>query len=245
MFFREISTPTLKNLFIREIQAMILSGELKIGDKLPPERAIADQMKISTAVVNSGIKELERLGFLRISARQGTFVEDYKKHGSIETLNAILEYNGHVFQPETLSALFDFRRQFEVLCAGEAANHRTESDLQELHRILEQFSAEVNLTSLSELAFSFHHAIASSTGNVIYSLLFSSFRTIYCSLYYVGFSNSGKDVYLGYFQELYRLILEQDGHAASEFVLQVMIPHCWEFIEKYCAPGKEYPLSAQ
>ncbi len=44
----------LKANFINAMQAKILSGELKPGDRLPPERELAQQMGISRGSVNQG-----------------------------------------------------------------------------------------------------------------------------------------------------------------------------------------------
>ena len=66
----------LKADFIQRMQAKILSGELKPGDRLPPERELAVQVGISRGSVNQGILDLERMGFLRIVPRKGTFVAE-------------------------------------------------------------------------------------------------------------------------------------------------------------------------
>ena len=58
MQFQKISTPSLKDLFVKELENKILSGELKVGDKLPSERELASSMQVSRAVVNAGIAEL-------------------------------------------------------------------------------------------------------------------------------------------------------------------------------------------
>ena len=65
MAFHEIVAPTVKALFIQQIEGMILSGELRPGDRLPTERELADEMKISKTVVHEGLRELHRLGFER------------------------------------------------------------------------------------------------------------------------------------------------------------------------------------
>ena len=44
MKFKRIISLTLKELFIEEIETQILSGTLAIGEKLPPEREIVQQM---------------------------------------------------------------------------------------------------------------------------------------------------------------------------------------------------------
>lgn len=60
MAFRKIDAPSIKELFLSQMEEMILSGELKPGDKLPPERELADTMGISKTVVHEGIRELSR-----------------------------------------------------------------------------------------------------------------------------------------------------------------------------------------
>ena len=76
MRFGEIVAPSIKELFIQKLEEMILSGELKPGDKLPTERELADEMKISKTVVHEGIRELSRLGFLDVASRKGVTVAD-------------------------------------------------------------------------------------------------------------------------------------------------------------------------
>ena len=56
MAFREIVAPTVKELFVQQLEGMILSGELRPGDRLPTERELADEMKISKTVVHEGLR---------------------------------------------------------------------------------------------------------------------------------------------------------------------------------------------
>mgnify|MGYP005972838889 CR=1 FL=1 len=62
MEFQKLNAPSLKELFISELENMIISGKLPIGTKLPSERELATSMQVSRAVVNSGIAELEKNG---------------------------------------------------------------------------------------------------------------------------------------------------------------------------------------
>ena len=85
MEFSKLSSPSLKDLFVKEIENMILSGKLSIGDKLPSERELADQMDVSRVVINSGLAELSKVGFIDIKPRIGAFVSDYRRKGTVET----------------------------------------------------------------------------------------------------------------------------------------------------------------
>lgn len=67
MKFETIVAPTITELFEKQIQSAILSGELQIGEKLPTEQDLADSMNVSKSIVHIGIKNLERMGFVRIA----------------------------------------------------------------------------------------------------------------------------------------------------------------------------------
>ena len=71
MEFAKLSAPSLKDLFVQQLQGMILSDELPMGTQLPPERELAQQMQVSRAVVNGGLAELAQQGFLEVRPRQG------------------------------------------------------------------------------------------------------------------------------------------------------------------------------
>ena len=94
MEFEKISSPSLRELFVQQLEQMILSGKLPVGEKLPPERQLAQEMQVSRAVVNGGISDLEKKGFLVVKPRSGTYVADYRRNGTVETLLAIMNYNG-------------------------------------------------------------------------------------------------------------------------------------------------------
>ena len=55
MNFEQLYAPSLKELFVQKLQSMILSGELSMGERLPSERELCQQMGVSRAVVTSGI----------------------------------------------------------------------------------------------------------------------------------------------------------------------------------------------
>lgn len=56
MAFKRITAPSIKELFLSQIEEMILSGELKPGDRLPTERELADTMGISKTIIHEGIR---------------------------------------------------------------------------------------------------------------------------------------------------------------------------------------------
>ena len=79
--FTRLNTPTLKQNCTQAIMSKIISDELKPGDRLPPERELAEMMGISRSSVNQSVLELESMGFLNIQPRRGTVVRDYLSQG--------------------------------------------------------------------------------------------------------------------------------------------------------------------
>jgi len=92
MRFQTIVAPTITELFERQIQGMILSGQVEPGEKLPTEAELAENMHISKSAVHAGIKNLERMGFLRVSPRHGVYIADWAECGNVDTLISILKY---------------------------------------------------------------------------------------------------------------------------------------------------------
>ena len=79
MGFTRIETLSLTDLFVQQIENMILSGELTVGEQLPPARELSLRMGVSRPVISAGLVELEKLGFVEIKARQGVYVSDYRR----------------------------------------------------------------------------------------------------------------------------------------------------------------------
>ena len=129
MEFEKLVSPSLKDLFISHIEAMILSGELPVGQQLPPERQLAQSMGVSRAVVNSGIVELERRGFLEIRPRVGTFVTDYRRAGTLETLKSIMTYNRGHLRNEEIRSILEVRDALDKLAVAGIIPHVTEEDI--------------------------------------------------------------------------------------------------------------------
>ena len=122
----------LKKSFVDEMQSRILSGQLKPGDRLPPERELAEELGISRGSVNQGILDLERMGFLRVVPRKGTFVADYIKNATPLTIAAIMNYDSTMYDAELFRGFMDFRILVERECVRLACLHMDDASRQML-----------------------------------------------------------------------------------------------------------------
>lgn len=178
MSLRKIVPPTMKELFIKEIEGKILSGEWKIGDRLPTEREMAKKTNVSRTVINSGLYELAQNGFVEIIPRKGVFVGDYIRNGQLNTLLSIINFNGGKFDKKTFDSLTSYRIHFDCECAYLAAQNRTDDDLKLMRSIYKKALETTDNTEIFQLKFEFLHAIYCATGNNIYPLVCNSFKKL-------------------------------------------------------------------
>ena len=170
MEFKKLNAPSLKELFVNELQNMILSGKLEIGSKLPPERELAESMKVSRAVINSGIAELEKKGFLVVRPRIGTFVADYRRDGSLDTLVAIMNYNGGVLKNREVKSVLETRIMFMVEATRFAIDRASDEELLGLQEYVYQMENCTDPEKTASLIFEFSHEIAYISGNTLLPL---------------------------------------------------------------------------
>ena len=165
MEFKKLSSPSLKDLFISEIETMILSGKLSIGEKLPSERVLAESMQVSRAVVNAGISELARKGFLMIKPRIGTFVADYRRDGTMDTLISIMNYNGGILRDAEIRSILELRIAFDTLAVKLCIPKITHDEISILKDYVYQMGQTDSPEEVTELSFCFQHELAVLSGN--------------------------------------------------------------------------------
>ncbi len=210
MKFKEIVAPSMKELFVQTIENMILSGELKIGDKLPTERELADQMKISRSIVNLGLNELKQKGFVEINARKSTVVGDYIKNGSTDILLSVINYNGGTLDKKTFYSLMHFRVINEGEGAYLAALNRTDEDIKEIEEIQRKLQKETDVEEFSKLIFALHHAVFFATKNTIYSLVHNAFKNVAIKMTAILYRNYPFDNSLIIIDKLIEAIKQKD-----------------------------------
>lgn len=176
MEFNKLSAPSLKELFIKEFETMILSGKLVAGEKLPSERDLAKNMQVSRGVVNAGLSELARKGFLQVKPRSGVYVADYRRHGTVETLLSIMSYNGGRLRREEIRSILQMKIIVDKLAIELAVAALTDEDLEAAEARYAVLEKELPPEEAAEAAFEFYHELAMISGNTLLPLIYRSFR---------------------------------------------------------------------
>lgn len=218
MRFTKLVSPSLTELFVKEIAQRILSGAMSVGERLPNERELARMMKVSRAVINGGMSQLARMGFVDVVPRQGIFVADYTEKGTLDSLQTILEYNGGRFDPIMMDSIYEMRNCEESHIAVLAAMRRTDRDIADLRALIEALEDSDDLETLVEKTFKFYQLLAKASGNVLYPMLLYSRKAIYAPLLRIVYVHSHKESRLGRMRRLVDLIEEGRGEDAAECI---------------------------
>lgn len=147
------------------LQKRIASGEFGLGERLPPEREIAEELDVSRSVVREAIIMLELQGFVEVRKGSGVYV--IKLPSSLnEDQDPELNRNSDVGPFELLQA----RQVLESQIASFSASNVTKNDISRLRSYLDQ--ERINLESDKEdyeCDRMFHLTIAEASQNSVLS----------------------------------------------------------------------------
>ncbi len=181
MKFEPLCVPNALDVFEQQIESMIISGDLKIGDRLPTESELAESIQISKSIVHTGITNLSRKGFLRIVPRHGVYVANYVEYGTADTLMAIVRYHDGRMDKQMITSILHTRLALESLVLRNLAVNHTEEQLEKPLRILAEIRASLNEpnppdnTWVGEMLHQEYHALNIVSGNLLLPILLNSF----------------------------------------------------------------------
>jgi GntR family transcriptional repressor for pyruvate dehydrogenase complex len=161
---------------VNHIRSMIENGSLRPGDKIPPEREFAHQLKVSRASLRTGIGYLAAMGLMKVKHGVGTFVADEPAAFGKESVSMMGALHG--FQSWQM---FEARLLIESNLAALAAERGTEEHYTALaEEVAEIFASLENPSEFLIHDVLFHRIVAQASGNPILAALM---ETITSSLY--------------------------------------------------------------
>ena len=161
---------------VEHVRGLISSGQLRPGDRLPPERELARELKISRSSLRAGIGFLSAMGVLKSRHGAGTFVSTGPAALDSSSLNILGTLHG--FQPEQM---FEARLVLEANVASLAAERATDEHVAELaEEVAEMYAALDDPQEYLVHDVRFHRAIARAAGNPILAALM---ETITANMY--------------------------------------------------------------
>src|ERR1051325_11692415 len=111
---------------ISQLREMIHRGDLRPGDRLPPERALAKLLGVSRPTLRAGIRSLAAVGILQSRQGAGTFVVDAEGSAAVDSSPLRLSSALHGF---TAGEMFEARQSLVMAIAGLAAERATSDQM--------------------------------------------------------------------------------------------------------------------
>lgn len=147
----------LSQKIVAQISDAIVKGSLRPGDRIPPERQLAEQFGVSRTAIRDAIKILSGGGVLEVHHGVGIFVAAQSPGGSEA-----------VWREAKLSDIFDIRQTLETQGSAWAAERATADQITRLQSIIDDARLhQDDLIILAERDAQFHMALAETSQNLL------------------------------------------------------------------------------
>jgi GntR family transcriptional regulator, transcriptional repressor for pyruvate dehydrogenase complex len=162
-----VETGRVSRLVAQQLEELLRSGQVAVGDRLPPERALAEMFGVGRNSVREALRELETRGLLERRRGHGTRVRDADVRDILAPLRAVITLSG-----TAVDQVIEFRRTFEPAVSALAARNLTDSSAEGLTEAFRAYRQAINDRSGASAVpvradANFHRAIAVATGNPI------------------------------------------------------------------------------
>ncbi|HYY11058.1 MAG TPA: FadR/GntR family transcriptional regulator [Kineosporiaceae bacterium] len=155
---------------IEQIKAMILSGELAPGDRLPREADLALRLGVSRNSLREAVRALTLVHVLDVRQGDGTYVTSLQPSLLLDALTFIVDFH----RDASVLEFLEVRRILEPAATAMAARLATPEQVAELRRLAALSDADSSVDELVAHDTELHRSIAAISGNAVLASLLDS-----------------------------------------------------------------------
>lgn len=148
---------------ISKIKAMIVSGELGPGSRLPKEADLAVRLGLSRSSLREAVKALSMIRVLDVRQGDGTYVTSLEPNLLLDALGFVVDFH----RDDTVLEFFEVRRILEPAATALAATAMSDQDITELRAVLDELGDAPSIEALVANDLKFHRQIAAGSGNSV------------------------------------------------------------------------------
>lgn len=172
---------SLVDLLTAKLREEILSGRYKKGATLPPERELAESLRVNRTSLKHALMRLEQLGLIAIRHGIGSVVLDTTETAGAELI-AHLVFRERGIDGKMLGDLVEARTLLGGFLARLAAERCQPEDLDRLNALVDGLADEsLSLADVQRLELEFFRASLMATNNKVFALLANSVFLVYRS----------------------------------------------------------------
>lgn len=162
MELKTVQTQKIYKNIVEQIVDLIHDGSLKCGDKLPPERSLAEMLNVSRTSVREALKVMEIMGIIEIRPGEGSIVSDFNVQPFLSMVWPVIIANEN-----TERDLLEFRK---ILEEGSIRHLALKGNSVEFYKGLKNIIDEMacagdDIEKSVQLDIRFHRHIFELTGN--------------------------------------------------------------------------------
>jgi GntR family transcriptional regulator, transcriptional repressor for pyruvate dehydrogenase complex len=146
---------------IDNIRAMIRSGELGPGDRLPPENELAERLGVSRGSLREAVRALSQINVLDVRRGDGTYVTSLAPGELLSGMVFAME----LLQVQGLEEVVEVRRLLLPPAAALAAQRVTKEQLADMHAVVEQLERATDPDEIAGLHRRFGSLVSDASGN--------------------------------------------------------------------------------
>lgn len=162
MVFQKIKPKKVSDEIYEQIKGLIISGKLKPGEKLPPERELAASIGVSRPSLREALQKLEAKGFLEQIQGDGTYVKSATSDSFDGFLEEFAKKDNAIFD------LMEVRRILETWAAYTAAERATDKEIAQMQEYLNEMKDAKDYGQIGYIPdANFHSTISYATHNVL------------------------------------------------------------------------------
>lgn len=185
----EVVSGPLVSKVIHGVRQLIRAEGLRIGDMLPSEAAIGEQLGVSRAVVREAYRSMAALKLIDVGNGRRARVAAVDH----EVLALVIDHGVQTDQV-SVQQILDVRRTIEMRTVALAALRRTEREARRIADLAGAMRADFFDTDLvMEHDIAFHEAIAQASRNPMFALVVGSFHVVTRQTWRIGWSARSND----------------------------------------------------
>ncbi|WFD12058.1 FadR/GntR family transcriptional regulator [Tepidibacter hydrothermalis] len=158
--FTPVKSTKVYEHVINQIQEMVMDERLKKGDKLPPERELAELLGVSRTSIREALRALQVMGLIESKQGEGNFIRSNFDDTLFQPLSVIFK-----LQESKPEEILELRKMLEIETAALAAHKITDQEIEELKFIMNQLKECEDEDRKVRLDKEFHYKIADISKN--------------------------------------------------------------------------------
>lgn len=167
--FTEIHNTRTYEKIIEQIKENIKNKNLQKGDKLPPERLMAEQMGVSRLTIREALSYLIAIGLVENKPGSGNYIKSDLSNLLYESLYMYILLEGIDFNEILL-----FRKTLQIQCIDTCIDNITSENLNELETICNELNSCKNYHDLVLLDIKFHYYIVEISNKKMINMVYNS-----------------------------------------------------------------------